>query len=340
MVNNKVNIAQFVDMIAANYITGDYTGGLGNAGVGKTQAPKLAAEMLGIDYFGISAATLNPLDAGGLPVPVGDSFDMLPPKSWPKDGKGIFHIDEITRPSSPMVYNALLGFIDTKTLGSYTLPDGYQFVFTGNHTSNQGYTLTPDTAFLTRGFWFTVEMDWREHVIWMLKEEYPTVGAAFHRYHEGEYLLDDDPNNDELQRARPRTWQLAYKKLAQGLPSEIEQRAICGVLGTQITERFYMFKNKIWGQLPDGEEILSNPSTAYVPNDSDEDRLGKLAILATSAGKAANPDLMHNLVQYCERLPREFALIAITDATRNNAECKTTRAYVTWKAKNDDLLRG
>ena len=131
-----------------------------------------------------------------------------------------------------------------------------------------------------------------------------------------------------------RTWSRVSELLKQGLPNEFQEKAIISYVGTRAASAFKLFCTEIWGQLPDGDEILANPETALCPVDD----LGKLAILATSVGRAVTPELMNNLVKYINRMPDEFAMIAITDAARLNPENKKTAAFTTWQAEHSDLL--
>tara|TARA_R110002020_G_scaffold5830_1_gene23874 strand:+ start:763 stop:1629 length:867 start_codon:yes stop_codon:yes gene_type:complete len=285
-------------------------------------------------------AIMSPIDDKGLPFIKHDDDGSwmieAVPFNWPReDGKiHVWLCDEVTR-STPAVLNAMLGFTDSRQLGGYRAPKKSVFIFTGNHTSDKGYTLELDEAFRSRYSILFLEQTWQEWCErFLAEEEGESCIAAFHRYHRGDWFFDGDPANDEFQRCRARTWSRVSELLKQGLPNEFQEKAIISYVGTRAASAFKLFCTEIWGQLPDGDEILANPETALCPVDD----LGKLAILATSVGRAVTPELMNNLVKYINRMPDEFAMIAITDAARLNPENKKTAAFTTWQAEHSDLL--
>ena len=335
--------AEYARVIFAMYILNQVDGVLlGDAGGGKTSLIKQLCAELDVHCHYMNMAIMSPIDDKGVPFVSHDEdghwMIEAVPFHWPReDGKiHVWLCDEVTR-STPSVLNAMLGFTDSRRLGMYEAPEKSVFLYTGNHTSDKGYTLELDEAFRSRYSIFFLEQTWKEWCPRFLAEEdgEPSI-AAFHRYHTGEFFFDGSPDNDEFQRCRARTWSRVSDLLKLGLPSEYEDKAIVSYIGTRAAGQFKLFRKDIWGTLPTGEEILSDPENAMCPTDE----LGKLGIRATSVGKAATPELMANLVTYANRMPDEFAMIAVTDAGRLNPANKTTAAFTKWQADHFNLLHG
>src|SRR5260370_954023 len=114
----------------------------GGPGIGKSAIVRQVATSLEVALQDVRALLLDPVDLRGLPFlgPDGRS-KWATPDFLPTEGEGILFLDELNA-APAMVQASCYQLVLDRTLGEYTLPDGWAIVAAGNrHSAPAGRTL-------------------------------------------------------------------------------------------------------------------------------------------------------------------------------------------------------
>lgn len=123
----------------------------GEPGTGKTAFLKIAAERTGLPYERLSPAERGECAFGVTPVPGADGWLDYPAPIWAKKfataGGGLIFLDEIST-SPPALQAPLLGLVQLRTIGSYTLPKRTRVIAAANEVRDAagGWDLAPALA--------------------------------------------------------------------------------------------------------------------------------------------------------------------------------------------------
>ena len=120
--------------------------------------------------------------------------------------------------------------------------------------------------------------------------------------------------------------------LATSPPRDIELECYQGTVGSGAGAEFAAFV-QVWRELPNPDSVLMNPGTADVPSEP-----SVLYALSAALARKATDQTAGALVEYANRLPREFSVLLIRDSARRSADFQSTRAYIKWCADNSDVL--
>lgn len=316
---------------------------MGSPGVGKSDIGKAVAKTIlevdaltthgeGRNYIDFRATLIDPVDIHGLPsidhekqvakwLPMG----LLPqPTDQPR---GVLFIDEIT--NAPQgVKSALYGLILDRFVGEYRLPEGWVIIAAGNRVEDRANASRMPSALSNRFVHITLDPTVDDWIKWGMNNSVQAELIAFMRFRP-ELLNDFD--GDRTINATPRSWATVSRILAQKLPEAIESRLIYGAVGEGPGAEVLAFL-KIWRELPNPDVVLMNPTRADVPENS----AGKFAI-AGAIAKRVKEDSLEAMNTYMDRLPAEFGVMAMRDATERDPALASTKAFIDWAAKNQDF---
>jgi hypothetical protein len=251
---------------------------------------------------------------------------LLPQEA--RDGEeGILFIDEITNASNS-VKAALYGLILDRFIGEYKLPKGWRVVAAGNRVEDRASATRMPTALANRFIHVDIEPTVDDWISWAMNNQVPAEMIAFMRFRP-ELLNDFDP--DRQINATPRSWSMVAKIVGAKLNEESESRLIYGAVGDGPGAEFCAFM-KVWRELPNPDAVLMNPAAAEVPENS----AGKFAISGALA-RRVKEDSLEALCTYMERLPREFGVMAMRDATTRDPALASTHAFIGWAAQNQEF---
>jgi hypothetical protein len=86
-------------------------------------------------------------------------------------------------------------------------------------------------------------------------------------------------------------------------------------------------------QLPKWSEILRGPGTAKLPDGMDGRMMVTYSLAARVDEASATP-----VLQYVERLPKDFGLVFAKSACKRDPQLVNTRAFGAWCIKNAALM--
>lgn len=305
----------------------------GEPGGGKTSVVRQAAKKLDVPYLEIHTPTAQPEDFG-VPWVSGDSdtYDFKIPEWFPVEGKaperGILCFDDRNQGDASL-QKVIANIIQARTLHGARMPKGWQIVSTGNaknHGAGANKVLTHLRDRENR-VQFDTHLD--DYTSWALDNNTASEGIAFIRYRPG-LLHAFDPQEDVS--PTPRSWTEGVFDLLGKVSKDAEYELFAGAVGEGAAAEFMGFL-RIFRKLPNPDSILMNPKSADVPDDP----ATLYAISGALSNRASNGNI-DRLVQYLERLPREFSVLTMSCAVRRDEDLCNTNAFVKWSVEHQDVL--
>lgn len=305
-------------------------------GLGKTQIAAQAAKELKVGFKVIHAPLLQPEDYG-LPVISKDktsvdfvvSYDKFPLEGSDCEEEGIFLIDELSQADNS-AQKILANLVQEREIHGKKIKEGWSIVATGNRQSDRAGAnriLGHLSDRVTRHGLDASLDDWTQ---WALANDVKAEVIAFIRFRP-ELLSSYDAAHDK--NATPRGWTEGVSMSLGAIPPALEFEVFRGDVGEGPASEFLAFL-KIYRNLPSPDAILMDPKKSKVPTDP--------ATLYALCGALAHKSTTGNFdraLTYIRRLPPEFSVLFMRDATGRNQDLLTTKTYIDWASKEgSDLL--
>jgi len=265
----------------------------GPPGVGKTAVITAVAEALGLPLEVVLASIREPADFSGLPVIRENGVRMEPP-AWARRlaqaGRGILFLDEIST-APPAVQAALLRVVLDRVVGDLELPADVAVIAAANPPEQAagGWDLTPPLAnrfchltwtLDTQGWVDGMVQGWRTPSVSILpavwQDGIPAARALVASFirHRPHLLLQVPQSEEQAGKAwpSPRTWDMAARLLAAAdaaqAGEDVSASLVSGCVGEGPALEFIAWRRAL--DLPDPEEVLSNPDRFRVPERGDQ----------------------------------------------------------------------
>ena len=133
-------------------------------GSGKTALLEQSATELGIGFITLDLSLLESVDLQGIPSVKDDRTVYHPPAILPKDGRGLFSLEEMNRADRSVLAPSLL-LLSSRRLNSYELPRGWLPV--GSINPSDGYDVNElDPALVSRFVRIEVTPDVKTWLEW------------------------------------------------------------------------------------------------------------------------------------------------------------------------------
>jgi hypothetical protein len=325
----------------------------GSPATGKSAVPFAAAKILNnARVYVYEAARLDPVDAGGLPYPVGDRLTYLRPVIMPElssDEHVILFFDELDK-ATPAVLNALMNVIHTRQSHGHRLGDNVTIIAAANLLSDRvNGTRLPATV-LSRMQVVSLEPDLAQWCEWAATVGIHPMVPAFLQFREHKnqsVFYAFDPLADAF--PSPRTWHAVSDTLHESADcmarydategrdvpfprAGIERELIEGTIGRSVAIEFLGFM-RVADRMPRLASILRDPEGIDVPTDP--------SVLFACAGMLARNATDENfatVLRYAERMAPEIAAFLVTSAVAANGALASTPAFIAWGSKHSDIL--
>lgn len=216
-----------------------------------------------------------------------------------------------------------------RTVGDYQLPDNVSIVLAGNRETDRSITTKMSAALGNRLAHLQFEVNVDDLCAWAIDNNVNHEFLAFWRFRP-ELVHKFDPNNKSW--PSPRSWSRVDKTLHSNLTKETEYELISGIIGEGATAEFMAFLG-VYRDLPTIDEILIKPADARVPSS-----LSTQFALTTALGAKATVDNIQRLMEYIKRLPLEFQVVFVRDATGRKSGIESTKSFIQWATQNADVL--
>jgi len=303
----------------------------GSPGVGKSQTVAQVAAKAGIELRDVRAVQFDPVDLRGLPRIDSDGrTHWSVPDFLPRDGAGVLFLDELNA-ADRAVQAACYQLVLDRRLGEYALPDGWTVVAAGNNQSDRAVTNRMSTALASRFVHLEYEVHLDDWCKWAVEHDLPPELIAFIRFRPN-LLHAFDPQSTERTFPCPRTWEFIATIMRAHPAAAVEHELFKGTVGGGAAVELSGFL-RIWRKLPSMDSILLNPQTVAVPDDP-----GTLFAIAGGLARRATDRNFDRVMVYANRMPKEWAVYLVKDATRRDAALQSTEAFVKWAALNSDVM--
>ena len=301
----------------------------GSPGTGKSSVVNQLAIELGIALRDIRALLLDPVDLRGLPFVGKDGRSQwATPEFLPQDGAGILFLDELNA-APAMVQASCYQLVLDRRLGEYRLPEGWAIVAAGNRDSDRAATTRMPTPLRNRFVHIAFEVDVQEWSEWAIKANVRPEVIAFIRFRP-ELLSAFDRDANAF--PSPRSWEFVSRIVNSRPNSSAEHELIAGAVGTGAATEFSAFL-RMFRELPNIDSILLNPTQEPVP----ENAAAQYAV-ASALARCASDTNFDRICLYLNRLPTEFRVLCVRDATLREPAIRCTAGYVRWAVENHKAI--
>lgn len=130
----------------------------------------------------------------------------------------------------------------------------------------------------------------------------------------------------------PRSWQFVSEILDAAPKSTIEHSLYQGTVGEAAAGELVSFLG-IYRQLPSLDGIIMNPKKATVP-----DAPSVLYAVAAGLARKATDQNFGQVMQYADRLPKEWAVYMVKDATARDEQLCSTPSFIKFASENTDIM--
>jgi len=301
-----------------------------------------------IDMFTQAAATANadliishpvvsdPTDDKGLPFAVNGQAEFLPfgelNKIIKADKPTVFFLDDLGQaPAS--VQAACMQLILARRINGHTVSKFVTFLAATNRREDRAAVnglLEPVKSRFASIIELTVDTnDW---VVWALQNGMPTELISFIRFRP-ELLDKFVPTKDIINTPSPRTVAAIGKLQNAGLPSALQFDVFSGAAGEAFAVEYSSFL-KYFNDLPTVDQIILNPNGTPVPSEP-----STLYAITGAITNRLNDQNIGPIIQYLDRLPGEYQIVTMKDASVRNKSITNSRSFIEWATKNaNDLL--
>jgi len=304
----------------------------GGPGVGKSAIVGQLAKALNVRLRDVRALLLDPVDLRGLPYLGSEGRSKwATPEFLPQDGAGILFLDELNA-APAMVQASCYQLVLDRKLGEYTLPDGWAIIAAGNRDSDRGATTRMPTPLRNRFVHLEFEVDVQEWSEWAIQAGIRPEVIAFLRFRP-ELLSAFDRDANAF--PSPRSWEFVSRVLdSLELKSKppIEHEVLAGAVGSGAATEFSGFL-RMFRELPNIDAILMNPLREPVP----EIAAAQYAV-ASALARCASDTNFDRICMYLNRLPTEFRVLCVRDATLREAAIRSTAGYVKFAVENHHAI--
>jgi len=301
----------------------------GGPGIGKSAVIRQLAAALSMPLRDVRALLLDPVDLRGLPFLGNDGRSKwATPEFLPQDGSGILFLDELNA-APAMVQASCYQLVLDRKLGEYTLPAGWSIIAAGNRDSDRAVTTRMPTPLRNRFVHLEFEVDMQEWSEWAIQAGVRPEVIAFLRFR-AELLNAFDRDANAF--PSPRSWEFVSRILESQPEPSIEHELFAGAVGSGAATEFSAFL-RMFRELPNIDAILVNPHQEPVP----ENAAAQYAVASALAHRASDTNL-DRICVYLDRMPTEFCVLCVRDASLREPGIRHTAAYTKWAIQNHHVL--
>lgn len=304
----------------------------GAPGVGKSDVVRQIAASMKHELRDVRLSLMDPVDLKGFPVPNAAKKQMnwLPADWLPTKGKGILFLDEMNSAPQSVQASAYQLVLDRK-LGDYELPEGWAVIAAGNRASDRAVVHAMPSALANRFVHIDYEIDNDDWNMWAMQNGVHDDIRAFMRFRSN-LLHSFDAASNPRAFPSPRSWSFVndiYKD-QHGQAEEFE--LVKGTVGEGAASEFSAFVRQI-KDLPSPDQVLIDPDGTRLP----ENPSAQYAMVSALEGKSTAANY-GRVMKYIERMSVEYQALYVRGAARKDPKITTTRPYMDWCVKNQDVL--
>lgn len=315
----------------------------GSPGVGKSDVVRRVARELGIELIDLRLSQLDPVDLRGVPSVANGVTSWNVPSFLPTEGKGILFLDEFNSAAQATQAAAYQLVLDRR-LGDYIVPEGWALVAAGNRASDRAIVNTMSTALKNRFTHIDYDVNNDDWCSWALESDVHVAVLGFIRFRPNLLNQFDMQGNTEKEKNRvkalkdaqafatPRSWEFVSRLMKTNPSKDIEFDLYAGTVGEAAAGELMAYL-KHYRNLPDLDALIMNPEKTPVPTEA-----AVRYALATGLAAKAKAHTIEACLTYMNRLPTEFQVLFVKDASARDRKLTSTKPYITWATKNANVV--
>lgn len=324
-------------------------------GIGKTDtivaAPKLIGERLGknLGMVLLSGPLLTPADTVGYLVPKhhpdGRVESLYSEPFWwrTSEGKrleeydgGIIFMDEADKADvdvKKVIGEAAL----SRRLGPHRIPEGWVVWMAGNTAEHRSGSTKELDHLINRRAEIDIVFDLAGWLNWASTHGVSPVGMACAEQNP-QILMNEKMPEKQGPWCTPRSFARAdryLQRIADGgdMPNDpVTCEVVNGMIGAGATTTLMNFV-KLQREMPRYDAIVAAPSKAKVPTKPD----AQMLVAYQLASQVSHKDVPQ-VVEYVERMPKEFAVTFAKSACKRDKTLVTSPAFLKWAQTNASLM--
>lgn len=305
----------------------------GAPGTGKSDIVTQAANAAGADLVLMHPVVCDPTDFKGLPAVVDDEAEFLPfgdlYRLMNAKTLTVAFLDDLGQ-APAVVQAAAMQLILARQINGHMISDKVVFIAATNRREDRA-GVTGILEPVKSRFATIVELapnvdDWCG---WALANGVPVELVAFARFRPELLTSPGVVTNDIVNRPSPRTVTNLGKLYALGLDGV---EVLGGAAGAGFAAEFIGFV-RVWQSLPSIDAILLAPEKAPLPTEP-----AALYAISTALATRTTPDNAGRVLRYLTRLPEEFGVLGVRDATRRCPKAANCKEFIQWATTHQDVL--
>lgn len=228
------------------------------------------------------------------------------------------------------VQAALMQLVQLREIDGTAISDTVTFALASNRREDRAAVQGIVSALVDRCVCvLELEVDASELASWLLTQGYNPILAAFIRWKPDEVRFD--AKNEFQKSSTPRSIAGLGRLIQLGLDTP---ELCAAAVGPGFAAGFLAFR-RLEATLLTVEQILANPKKVKLPAKEEQDVL--YALVTTLASRITTENFPQAM-QFLERCPPEFAVLALRDAQAKVPNLATTPAFVDWAERHTKLL--
>lgn len=306
----------------------------GSPGIGKSQLVEATARNIGADCIILHPAISDPVDFKGIPyIEAGQAGYMLDDhlnKLMTAKDLTLCFIDDLGQ-APGAVQAACMQLIEARRINGHKVSDNVSFIAATNRRRDGSGVGGLFEALKTRFRpILNFEPDVNSWAQWAIDNDMPIELIMFIRFRPN-LLNDPKPSKEIVNSACPRTVAAVGEWMKRGI---VDAPIVAGCCGDAWAAEFLAFL-KVWRKLPSLPSIIMDPEGTPVPSMSEP---SVLYAISGAISKELSKDNATQLFKYISRLPTEFSVMIVKDATRRDPSLNETEGVVKWQLKNFNLI--
>jgi len=338
--SNTVKTSKLFDAISAIIAGGGKPCLVGPSGCGKTQIVAQYAASIGAELVPVHLMSMSPEDAK-FPIvdPVLGTVTFVPAHMFLANGNvKLFFWDELTH-AATMLQSMCYQVFEGNRLGDFMLPPDCLHIAAHNRVSDKGvHNRVPDPL-RRRWFELAVEPDLQAWVDWANRNGVDPLVINYVRWKPDHFYMDIEKGG---MAPDPRAW-VKISDLMKANPTidpDLLHALVCGKVGDGVASEFTAFL-RLYAGLPDLNAIISNPKSHVAGvTETDARKVNPALAYAVSAGlgRLATVSNFGKVLAFLERMPEDFNVLSVRDATTRDKALTATPDMVRWSIKHQDVI--
>lgn len=217
-------------------------------------------------------------------------------------------------------------------VGNMNLHSKVLIAAAGNLETDNAIVEPMSTALQSRLIHMEVHLDHELWIDWAAQNNIDHRITSFVKF-KPDLLYSFDPDHDDKTYPAPRTWNFT-SLLVQGQAdiTKDDLALLAGTIGEGAAREFIQYC-RVYKQLLNVDQIIRDPKNLPVP-----DEPSTMFALTGSIANHAKDSNITPLMQYVERLPKEFQVICLREVVRRKGELLDHAAVIQWCSNNAAAL--